>query len=1288
MIYYNLNTINDWNFGDDNIIKVYRNGAVVFYKFDSEQGGYKVCFAVVDDIAKYTDREYEDVYDKATEKWFKLNNINQYEEYGVYASGRTSCEGSSRLPQGYTEVEYVENTGTSTSNGAYLNLGLPLYDTIGNSFVISSRLKSEYYSASGYDDLETIINSESVSSPYYGFTYRYAHSTHTIEVSCNPSNSVSLSSTANSDGSNSIVISCNSTTVTDQVPLGLFASYNANYNTPYRFAKATIYSLTVVKNGDTVRDLVPAKRDSDDKYGMYDLITDTFYTSPNGNNFIGGEPITPTDCVTTYNGKLTIDDGYEYEWNGSSWVNLGEVSGSSRVPYGYTELTYCTVPKQSTEKFVVPYELQPYYKYSMEFTPLDFWTSSYYAMLCADYSSSNNLQLFKLDNGWGTQWRRFENKFENYVFDTRAGKPFQDKYTVFENVKAKISFNLSGYTIGQGAVITVENEGSSAYTGVSTTTASSSYNPTYGIRTMYMMCGEENQYGKTPNMKFHNFKVETSGGTAIYDYIPTKRDSDNKVGIYDVVHNEFYVPSALTLTAGDEASHTEYPKYYSEKSEPLDNLTFNTLAEAQAYAEANCVYDGMHATIGADRYYFDSSDENGWTKVTEYYIVEDVTPNAASGWTISGSATYNPDSSYYDDFDLETTSTSYATKIAKVTIYGYDHFTYYLRSYNQYSSSYAYVMATNVDEVSTPPSTMSYSSSSAITNTYNWGKSPKSTVNLSNYRRVTYNNLDKTVEHTFYVYFYGRTYLSNVGNATILIPKEQTNENWEQVTFSASSNVSTTNKNLYIDGNYSTSGGTQYFYYRWMVGLPSGSHSSYVGYSNYNYCPNVTSSTFTSVASEQRQVNFTYDDTSSKSLSFRLTDGSNILTPSDTVYYNMTYYNSCGASSSSSNVTFPMSNTVKVGGRFRFANSSNRHYIYGYSPNISLYTNYYVDNYQSTFDITYTKLSEESVTITYTTYDPSDVETPAFKTDITYPYSGGTTSSTTLTSFDVPYTYPYEVSQTSDKFSADSQSYTANQAARTINFVLYPNNREFATVADLEAYQYAWEGMKATVGDTKYQYKNGEWVENQHSLPDVPFTVNYNAKQYNASTKTLLKTEGQLADVDAVITGGTPTVNDGYLTIASSTRATISGYQNYFNRSNSTPNLTIISKQRTDGSNGHMFANRDSNYNWMYRCYSNKLTLHGTSEQGYVAVTTQPVIESVRINSSRLLTYNNYTNNTSSTYSSFNYGGTNSGKFALFAGYASNTGEWFVGDFYWVYMCQGTLTDEQVQQVIDYNENL
>ena len=817
-------------------------------------GGYKVCYAVVEDITQYTDREYEDVYDKETEKWYKLNNLNQYEEYGIYGSGRS---------------------------------------------------------------------------------------------------------------------------------------------------------------------------------------------------------------VTTYNGKLTIDNGYEYEWNGSSWVNLGAVTGTS-----------ITIK-------------------SPEYIEKD---SSHGGKIDIDYVWKTNTKMqfkfYSTNNGGGG------------IIGEDGMPDNNDCRLFFASTNAYFDYGSGRITwSGSGRTNTLyEYEYGNYYIKNMVTSAIKTGTTFSTDRTNTLYFGQ----GGSDRFRAYYLKIY-EGDTLVKDFIPWT-DMNGNYGLFDKVSLSVYNVVSGSLTGSSnvtdvEIGSSEYPKYYSEKSEPLDNLTFNTMEDAQAYAEANCVYDGMKATIDGDKYYFDSTDENGWVKVLEYYKFEDVTPGGASGWTISGSATYNPDSSYYDDFDLETTSTSSSYKIAKVTIYGYDHFTYYLRSYHPYSTSYGHVMATNVDEIQTPPSTMSYNSSSAITHTYNWNKSPKSAVNLSNYRRVTYNNLDKTVEHTFYVVFYGRKYSIYTGDATILIPKEQTNENWEQVTFSASSNVASSQKNLYIDGNNSSNGGTQYWYYRWMIGLPSGSHSSYTNYSNYIYCPNVTSSTFTSVAGEQRQVNFTYDNTTNKTLSFRLTDGNgNVLTPSDTVYYSMTWYNSCGVSSSESNVAFPLNKQVKVGGRFRFNSSSNRHYIYGYSLSISLNTDYYVNNYQNTFDITYRKLSDEAVTITYTTYDPSDVETPAFKTDITWPYSGGTTSSTTLTSYAVPYTYPYKVSQTSDKFSADSQSYTANQAARTINFVLYPNNREFATVADLEAYQYAWEGMKATVGDTKYQYKNGEWVEQSYTQYEYIRTQNAATKYYDFVT--------------------------------------------------------------------------------------------------------------------------------------------------------------------------------------------
>lgn len=899
MIKYNNNTIYGWNFDTSNLIKVYRNNAIVFYKVSggSTTPEYKVCFAVVYDITQYQETEFEDVYDKATKKWYKLNNINQYEVYGVYGDGRN---------------------------------------------------------------------------------------------------------------------------------------------------------------------------------------------------------------ITYYEGKLTFDDGYEYEWNGSSWVSVGEVSESA-----------------IQDNYVIPFE-------------------------------DSNVKAICVNN-WGGNVVAGELTYGEAKQVTNIGTVFADNTSI-------TSFNELAYfhgltTLNQGHFAGCSNlkdiviPGNVTSIGRLTSSGSniifrgcsnlSGFTMLNGDSSLYFAINSENNsyymnslHSSTP-MVFPNRPMEMKNDAfAYYDYCnkayfqsatPPTNLANSDINNYNKLQYIYCPVGSLsayqTALSGKNKTIQEYdfetdslglldkqkewtnkttsvvayPKYYSEKADPLDKLTFNTIEDAVRYAYNNCVYDGMIATIDGDRYYFDSTNANGWVKILEYYKVEDVTPSGESGWTISGSSAYNPDSSYYDDFDLETTSTSNSYKIAKVTIYGYDHFTYYLRSYHGWSLTQGYVMATNVDEVSTPPSTMPYNSSSAITNTYGLNKSPKSAVNLSNYRRVTYNNLDKTVEHTFYVYFYGRTYSSRVGNATILIPKEQTNENWEQVTFSASSNVASSMKYLYIDGNYSESGGTQYWYSRWIVGLPSGSHTSYTDYSNYNYCPNTTSSTFTSVAGEQRQINFTYDETTSKTLSFRLTDGSNVLTPSDTVYYNMTLYNSCNISSNSS-TSFPRPKEVKVGGSFYFRNSSNRHYIYGYEPP-TLGTRYYSDDYQNTFDIVYTKLSDESVTITYTTYDQSDTEVPAFNTVITYPYDGGTTSNTTLTSFDVPYTYPYNVSQKNAKFSADSQSYTAGQTTRTISFTLYPNNREFASVDDLEAYGYAWEGMTAYVGSDKYVYQNGEWVYNPSRLPqgyrEVEYVQNY-----------------------------------------------------------------------------------------------------------------------------------------------------------------------------------------------------
>ena len=146
MIKYNTKTINDWNFDATNIVKVYHNGAVCYYKLEGSPTptGQTPCYAVVDDITQYSSTEFVDVFDKATKKWYKLNNLNQFEEYGVYGEGRdiTYYEGKLTIDGGY-EYEY-------STNGGWVNRG----EVVGSSTIIKSPEYIERTSAySGYCSL-------------------------------------------------------------------------------------------------------------------------------------------------------------------------------------------------------------------------------------------------------------------------------------------------------------------------------------------------------------------------------------------------------------------------------------------------------------------------------------------------------------------------------------------------------------------------------------------------------------------------------------------------------------------------------------------------------------------------------------------------------------------------------------------------------------------------------------------------------------------------------------------------------------------------------------------------------------------------------------------------------------------------------------------------------------------------------------------------------------------------------------------------------------------------------
>jgi len=192
---------------------------------------------------------------------------------------------TSRLPEGYTEVEYIENQAS-----AYINTGVYLYDSTANSYSISGKVYPTYVPSLG--DFQTFVNAEGVTSPYYGMTYRVRSNTGAIQLDQNPSGHATLSSESLGDGIIQFTISTTATNCTNTIPLGLFCSWSNGSLNPYRYFRGRMYEMQITLNNTLVRHFVPCKRDSDDIVGLYDIVNDVFYSSVNGvYNFVAGPTV-------------------------------------------------------------------------------------------------------------------------------------------------------------------------------------------------------------------------------------------------------------------------------------------------------------------------------------------------------------------------------------------------------------------------------------------------------------------------------------------------------------------------------------------------------------------------------------------------------------------------------------------------------------------------------------------------------------------------------------------------------------------------------------------------------------------------------------------------------------------------------------------------------------------------------------------------------------------------------------------------------------------------------------
>ena len=600
MIKYSGNTIYDWNFGDDNIVKVYKNNAVCYYKLVISGGttSQTPCFAVVNDISQYQETEFEDVYNKADSKWYKLNNLNQYEEYGVYGSGRTITtyegkltideESSSRLPSGYTEVEYIRQ---NSSYNAYIDTGVKPYGSVGNSFEVSATMKAYYKNTT----CDTFLSCEDVKSPYFGFGYRFVCAGGSNYQIFGSDNNTATTVTNNSDGTFTYVCSRSNVTTTYNMPISLFCGYsNSSYTTPNRFSDIEVHSMSITLNNEIVRNYVPAKRDSDNKYGLYDLVTDTFYVSPNGNNFVGGSEVNqPTTC--------------EFMYSGETWVNLGEVSGST-----------ATLPNKS---FVLNYNAKDYDGTTHTIAKTNGQTKDVdavcnYGYHIVDHSADgyitvtgNTRMLLS-----GTTYMGRNNTETGCTMTIVSKVKTNENYSILANRGANNTTQMNW--MWRYPTNGIFLHGSSNYNSVTYSVNTTTAPIIASVKTYYDGGVKQTINDWTNNGSYNGnfaYGTEYNGNSSLFCDYASYNGEFWKGDFYWVymsqeVLSDEEIQQVIAYNEGGGGTPT-YPLYYTVIQDPPNNLSFSSMTEAEEY---ECPWVGMEATIDGITYIFSGDSISGY----------------------------------------------------------------------------------------------------------------------------------------------------------------------------------------------------------------------------------------------------------------------------------------------------------------------------------------------------------------------------------------------------------------------------------------------------------------------------------------------------------------------------------------------------------------------------------------------------------------------------------------------------------------------------------------------------
>ena len=223
-----------------------------------------------------------------------------------------------------------------------------------------------------------------------------------------------------------------------------------------------------------------------------------------------------------------------------------------------------------------------------------------------------------------------------------------------------------------------------------------------------------------------------------------------------------------------------------------------------------------------------------------------------------------------------------------------------------------------------------------------------------------------------------------------------------------------------------------------------------------------------------------------------------------------------------------------------------------------------------------------------------------------------------------------------------------------------------------------------------------------NNLPNVSFEFNYNACEYDEATHAIPNhKESDLSGYNLQLSGNIPTydADKGSLLMNSICRGWIDKWNfestssgQYFYRSGS-DDMTVIFKVAPDldSRSCDFIANRGGGYNYMVRVDGNRNRFYLHTKKAYqgdrsIALTSEDEqVLVVRVNGSgNYILLDNLTTGESLKINGINWGGSNN----VFKLFYNDDGEYFMGKFFWVYYSKEYLSDEQVDAVKKYNNDV